>query len=258
MAELDIKSEILRSSTWREIATCIESGTLPQSIGVILPKSFQFDFIELFLPLVLGGDLPPEDMTHPDVVHIVHQDEEPFAPSKRKMPKKAPSVEKCREVLGALALTPISATCRLCVIWNSERLLKGAANSLLKVTEEPPQDGRILYLSEFDNFIPTIKSRIRLFRFHFTEETLSVAPPQNSTEWAAYLSENNKKTREELLAELEGFAHALSTKGQYGRACDLANLANRLDATNAGVTQVKDAVFLLLYKNIPLKNLIEL
>ena len=258
MAELDIKNEILNSSTWRDIESCILDGTLPQSVGVILPKNAQYDFLELFLPKVLGGNLSMEDLTHPDVIHLVHEEDEPFTPSRKKMPKKAASIANCRKILAELSINPISANCRICVIWNAERLLKPAANSLLKVTEEPPQNGRIVYMSEFDNFIPTIKSRIRLFRFHFSEEVLSLAPPQNSTEWASYLSENNKKTREELLDELDGFARALSCHGQYAMACDLANLAQRLDTTNAGVTQVKDAVYLLLYKRVPLNYLIEL
>lgn len=258
MAELNIKNEILNSQTWRDITSSIANGTLPQSIGVILPKNAQYDFLELFLPEVLGGNLAVEDLTHPDVIHLVHEDDEPFTPSRKKIPKKAASIANCRKILPELSINPISANCRLCVIWNAERLLKAAANSLLKVTEEPPQNGRIIYISEFDNFIPTIKSRIRLFRFRFAEEVLSVAPPQNPTEWANYLSENNKKTREELLEELDGFAHSLSSKALYATACDLANLAKRLDATNAGVTQIKDAVFLLLYKNVPLNCLIEL
>ena len=258
MAELDMKNEILNSPTWHDIETSISSGSLPQSIGVILPQNAQYDFLELFLPRVLGGNLSVENLTHPDVIHLVHEDDEPFTPSKKKMPKKAASIANCRKILAELSINPISATCRICVIWNAERLLKPAANSLLKVTEEPPQNGRIIYMSEFDNFIPTIKSRIRLFRFHFAEEILSVTPPQNSTEWASYLSENNKKTREELIEELDAFAHFLSSRGQYSTSCDLANLAKRLDATNAGVTQVKDAVYLLLYKHVPLNYLIEL
>jgi DNA polymerase-3 subunit delta' len=48
-------------------------------------------------------------------------------------------------------------------LYGCDRLSLPAGNSLLKITEEPPEKGRILLFLEEDNLIPTLRSRLVIF-----------------------------------------------------------------------------------------------
>lgn len=77
--------------------------------------------------------------------------------------EKAPRIDDCRMLIDELALKPIESQKkrRLAVIMAADKLLKPAANCLLKISEEPPDYACILFMldSEGGHLMPTLKSR---------------------------------------------------------------------------------------------------
>jgi DNA polymerase-3 subunit delta' len=75
-------------------------------------------------------------------------------------------IEDVRQLLGRVALRPFSAAVQAAVIVGAERLTEEAANSLLKVLEEPPAHSRFfLTTARLSDCLPTIISRCQLIRF---------------------------------------------------------------------------------------------
>ena len=93
---------------------------------------------------------------HPDVQHLV-----PSGAS------DAIRIDEVRQLLGRLALRPFSARVQVAVIEHVERFTEEAANSLLKVLEEPSARAHfLLTTSMVRDCLPTVVSRCQLLRCH--------------------------------------------------------------------------------------------
>ncbi len=94
--------------------------------------------------------------THPDVHHL--------------MPGGASEtirIDEVRQLLGRFALRPFSARMQVAIIVQAERFTEEAANSLLKVLEEPSARALfVLTTSNVSDCLPTIVSRCQLLRCH--------------------------------------------------------------------------------------------
>lgn len=76
-------------------------------------------------------------------------------------------IDTIRQLLGRVALRPFSARMQVVLLDGAERLTEEAANSLLKVLEEPPAQTRFVLLSaHVAHCLPTIVSRCQLLRCH--------------------------------------------------------------------------------------------
>ena len=174
------------SQGWRELANAAASGRTPQSVGVVIPHIMQETFSEMYGRLVLGDDDLWKDGEHPDMINA-------------GTVSSAPSIDECRRLQGELALHPLSSRRRLAVVWLADKLSVEASNSLLKITEEPPEHGNILFMSEEDNLIPTIKSRIWSIHIDLPEEILKAHPmPASIREWAKWMDAGRKPSPEIL------------------------------------------------------------
>ncbi|MCP4748236.1 MAG: DNA polymerase III subunit delta' [Desulfobacteraceae bacterium] len=91
--------------------------------------------------------------THPDVLTI-----EPIGAFLR--------IDQVRRMLSALALKPFQPGHRAVIITKAHMMNKEAANALLKILEEPP-DNTVLILTALQksDLLPTISSRCRQIRF---------------------------------------------------------------------------------------------
>jgi DNA polymerase-3 subunit delta' len=134
-------------------------------------------------------------------------------------------IEKIRALQDSASLTPIEARKKCCLIFDAERMSLGAANSLLKILEEPPSHlVMILTTTNPNEILPTIRSRCMTFRFstlptekirNWLQEIHSVE--STSADVASILSEGRPglaleivkgdfiKRREELIKELDIF-----------------------------------------------------
>lgn len=132
---------------------------------------------------------------HPDVMEISAED------------KKNISIDKIRQVIENAAIKPWEAKYRIFVIYNIERMSIEAANSLLKILEEPP--GHALFLLTAENIysVPdTILSRCQIFKLDSlgiqnTCETLVNAHqiPVHRAQVAAQLSDGNLQSALSIL-----------------------------------------------------------
>ncbi len=76
------------------------------------------------------------------------------------------SIDEVRWLLGRVALRPFAGSRSMVIVDGAHRLTEEAANSLLKVLEEPPgQTTFLLITSQPAQCLPTIISRCRIVRF---------------------------------------------------------------------------------------------
>ena len=213
---------IEESQGWRELALAAEAGRLPQSVGVSLPSVMHGAFAEMYGRLVLGDDGLWTEGAHPDMIGAGGAN-------------AAPTIEECRRLQGELALHPLSA--------------KRASNSLLKITEEPPVHGCILFISEENNLIPTIKSRIWSVHIDLPEEMTKPAPaPRDAREWARWMDAGRKPSPEILFLEMQGWARDFAGRGDYMRASELDTLIRIMEQRRLPVSMIQDAAFAVLKK----------
>ena len=147
--------------------------------------------------------------THPDVLVI------PPDP-----PQLLVKIGQVRSLIGSIYYRPAEAKRRV-YIFTGSAFMKEAANSLLKVLEEPPDYAHIFLLAEnLGDPLPTIRSRC-------TKIYVGPMPPQEMEELLSHRRADWKPAERKLVARL--------AEGAPGRALsfDLASyLASRADALN--------------------------
>src|SRR5712671_1643193 len=132
-------------------------------------------------------------------------------------------VEDAREITGFFRLTAAEEGWRIVVVDGAEEMNRSAANSLLKILEEPPRRALLLLVAHSPGrLLPTIRSRCRRF-------PLAPLPP-------AIVRELLLRYRPDL-PEPQAEALTALSAGSIGRALDLAA---------AGGVELYDAVLALL------------
>lgn len=81
--------------------------------------------------------------------------------------------ERIRELVGQFSQAGIESQQQVFIIEHAEKMHPNAANSLLKVIEEPQSEVYIFFLtSDEEKILPTIRSRTQIFHFKKQEEKL--------------------------------------------------------------------------------------
>ena len=81
--------------------------------------------------------------------------------------------ERVRELVGQFSQAGIESQQQVFIIEQAEKMHPNAANSLLKVIEEPQSEVYIFFLtSDEEKMLPTIRSRTQIFHFKKQEEKL--------------------------------------------------------------------------------------
>ena len=81
--------------------------------------------------------------------------------------------ERIRELVGQFSQAGIESQQQVFIIDQAEKMHPNAANSLLKVIEEPQSEVYIFFLtSDEEKILPTIRSRTQIFHFKKQEEKL--------------------------------------------------------------------------------------
>lgn len=87
-------------------------------------------------------------------------------------------ISSIQKLIEEIPLPPYEASAKLFLIEDAEKMLPPAANALLKTLEEPPEDTRILLLSNHpDRLLPTILSRLTPIKFQTKEVSLPDLSP---------------------------------------------------------------------------------
>ncbi|MFP4481285.1 MAG: hypothetical protein ACLFN0_00650 [Thermovirgaceae bacterium] len=185
---------------------CIDTG---QSVAIVAPKTLQTELATRFASRVLchsgnAKDRCPSCLSwngenHPDLVMIGSLDQ-------------PPGIEDCRHIWEEISLVPVVGTCRLAVLFGCDRLSLPAANSLLKITEEPPEKGRILLVLEENTLIPTLKSRLRVFTYPSGDKEGRAEPPEGKASFFKWFEFTKNKKPAEILIDMSEWVPALAER----------------------------------------------
>lgn len=153
--------------------------------------------------------------THPEVT-IVPPDP----------PQMLIKVGQVRQVIDSLSYKPVEAKNKV-VIFTESSFMKEAANSLLKVLEEPPEYASLILLTTNPGqLLPTIRSRCVIF-------TLGALPVKELESALAASREDLKPAQRELIARL--------ANGAMGRAINF-RLDEYIEARSNALTLLRTAV----------------
>lgn len=93
--------------------------------------------------------------THPDILYVSVLEDKQFL-----------HIDQIREARADVFYQPFEGRCRVILFDDSERMKEEAANSILKILEEPPPSTKIILLTKkFHSLLPTIRSRCQIFSF---------------------------------------------------------------------------------------------
>lgn len=200
----------------------LATNNAPQAFACVLPLSYHVECALACARKILcdsgtGSDSCPscsgwKKDSHPDLFFLGRPD----AP---------PGIEECRRLWGELSLKPVSSNKRIGVLFAAHRLSIPAANSLLKITEETPASGRIMLLMEEDSMLPTLRSRLRIYRSfpvelkEFRESGNGV--PLEIPEFLRWVGQTKKARPQELALDLDGWVRYFVSRNDLVRASRL-------------------------------------
>lgn len=233
---------------WRDLLSFIAQGNVPNSIGIEIGVPWQEEAALALAHRILceKGTACDEcascrawvENGHPDLLTAGAPD----APA---------PVDECRSKSGELSIFPVVSRLRLLVFYAPEKMSPGAVNSLLKITEEPPAKGRILYMMGKANILATLRSRLWMLSLSAEDNIAPIAPPKSDAEWISWLKANDKKDAREWYAMLHGYAAWLCNNGEYARASCARQLAETALNTHLSSAMWSDIMFLLLREEYP-------
>lgn len=210
-----------------------------QSVAIVAPKPLQGKLAIRFASRALchagdGADGCPSCLAwngenHPDLITT-------------GAPEQAPGIEDCRRIWEDVSLVPVVGACRLAVLFGCDRLSLPAANSLLKITEEPPERGRVLLVLEEDNLIPTLRSRLHVLTCHGGQENKAVTMPQGTKELLKWIESTKNRKPAELLVELADWVPTLAGKGHPLEASRMELARIMTEKANLSTAMIQDLV----------------
>ncbi|MCR5346805.1 MAG: hypothetical protein K6E38_03430 [Fretibacterium sp.] len=230
---------------WRGVVRESKMGSIPHCRAVSAPLEWHPALLERLarLTLEVGPDAPsPVETGHPDLLVAGEVN-------------KAPDIAACRTLGQELALKPVSAPRRLGVVMAADRLLLPAANSLLKLAEEPPSHACILFLLEGDGLLPTLRSRARFTALSVPLEVEAVPPPEKDAEWVAWIEGAKTKDALTVASELGGWAAWALSRGDFPQADRLEQLRLLAGTKNLSVSMLCDLLILALREELPFEHL---
>ncbi len=122
-----------------------------------------------------------EQNSHPDIRHVMPEAEVELdeADAKEKKPSEFITINQIRALGNFVSLTSHQNGRRVALISSAELLNINAANALLKMLEEPPQNTLfVLVTNNLSRILPTIRSRCRLLK-------LPIPDPREAGLWLA-------------------------------------------------------------------------
>lgn len=219
------------------LETMSSSVNSSKSIALVAPRPLQSELAVHFAKrvLCLAGTaddgclscLSWNDDRHPDLILT-------------GTPDQAPGIEDCRRIWEDISLIPVAGPCRLAVLFGCDRLSLPAANSLLKLTEEPPERGRIVLTMEEDNLIPTLKSRLAVFRYPLQNVPAPAIAPREREAFMTWLASGKTKKPSELLTELSAWIPALVEKQEHQLAARLETARVLAEKGNLSSAMIQD------------------
>ena len=245
----DFLSKSDNARVWAEIRDMTAANGMPGALLAIVDSESAKDVRDLYARIALcdsgsGEDGCPSCMAwredgHPDLVIAGDG-------------LGSPGIADCIEMQAIMSLKPFAAKGKLGVIMSADQLSLPAANSLLKIAEEPPEGGHLLLIAEHDNLIPTIKSRAWTFHFHAIQAGASLKPPSDPFEWLAWIERTKKLTQAEVASEADAWSRWLAESGEWHTASLICGAIYISQKRHMPVSMVQDAMFAILREGVPI------
>ena len=143
---------------------------------------------------------------------------------------------------------------RLGVVLSADQLLPSAANSLLKLAEEPPSHACLLFLLEGGVILPTLRSRARFTVLAAPAAAEGAAPPSSDGEWLAWV-EGARGGDVPVVAALASWATWALRRGDAPQAAKLDRLRTIAETKNLSVPMLCDLLILALREELPFEHL---
>ena len=212
-------SDLASNVTWQEILHETEVGNIPHCRAIVAPSKFHDQIIGALAKLILGSYRP----NHPDLI-IIGSSEKAASIGNPDTMTQEEFNHSARGLIENMPLKPLESSKRLGVIMSADKLLKPAANSLLKLAEEPPSHGYLLFLmTDGRLFLPTLRSRSR-YNIIFTDDEKESYPlPNSESEWIEWLSKLRKEP------ELDNILKDLAAWGNFAVLSKNFMLARKID-----------------------------
>ncbi|KTC88999.1 DNA polymerase III subunit delta' [Fluoribacter dumoffii] len=212
-------------SQWKQIQSAWAHQRIPQSMLFVGSFDRPFlDFLKILTQLYLckneGSQPCFECIDCQMVANGEHPDVEWIKPEKIGGPIK---IDQIRELQDYAYLTPQRTKYRLIVIESADRMNTSAANSLLKILEEPPQQTLFLLLAQqLSTLLPTVLSRCQIIRFA-SHDNQSMTHPLQLAEYypegsaQAMIVKQSEFILDGLIAVMKKNVHPSSVASQWGQ-----------------------------------------
>lgn len=219
---------------------CIIPGFLQKKLAVELGKY-------LLCENRIGGD-SCESCTswvgesHPDFIVI-------------GSPDKAPGIKECMSLWEEISLSPVISNRRIAFLLGCDKLSLPAANSLLKLTEETPGEGVVALLMEEEKILPTLRSRLHIFRFKSPLPKAFENIPKSKEDFLKWLKSASKMENNEILLVLSGWVSALMGNGEFRKAANLEAVRVLVEKYNVPKEMLEDLLYAELWEGYSLEFL---
>ena len=227
-------SDLSSNVTWQEILRETQAGDIPHCRAIACKTEWNQEIIETLSEIILNTN--SFRLSHPDLIVIGNSD-------------KAPDIDTCRNLISEIALKPIEAKLRFGVIMCADKLNLNAANSLLKLAEEPPNHARLLFLMNDEKlFLPTLKSRSRFNILVSNEVSQSYKIPVEDLEWVEWLEKARKSEIDEIIKDLEAWRNFETEKNNFILAYKIEKLRIIASKKNLSIPMLCDIIMITLKK----------
>lgn len=160
-----------------------------------------------------------------------------------------------RSSRGDVELAPVVAPRRVLWVWKADELNVSVANSLLKLTEEPPESVTVILSGETRRLLPTLQSRV--WSFSLPEEKIQPRNlPCREEDWLQILAWAGEKNVD-WPALLKGWELSALDQGNELLASTLSQLAVQGVQAHLSPNQWADLSFLMLKEDYPCEYLFD-
>ena len=230
---------------WREMEREFAAGDIPHCRAVSAPQAWHNAILDGIarMTLELNPSESPVENGHPDLIVAGEAG-------------KAPDIGTCRALIQDMALKPVAAPRRLGAVMAADRLLLPAANSLLKLAEEPPSHACILFLMEDGGqLLPTLLSRARFTALAAPAVIAAAQPPAGDKEWLSWIEDARTKDAGAMAAQLASWGAWAADSGDFVSAGRFERLRLIAESRNLSVPMLCDLLILALREELPFEHL---
>ena len=240
-----------RTENWTRLRRLIQEGRFPQTCALVSDEAHHSEIVFAVARRLLCENRHGDDGCsacaawsdgHPDLI---------FAGA----PSKPATIDVCRDLIHTMAFRPVVSPRRVAVFFAADKMLLPAANSLLKLAEEPPEHVFILFLLTDEKlFLPTLKSRSWMISLTPPKAAGGLPAPGNNEEWIQWIENFSNAELDELITPLiPWITHAIDREA-YGEAAKFEHLRLLAQTKRLSRTMLLDLIVMALKEDIDFEH----